>query len=198
MSYIKAFSEKLAGLNSNLDTYFKNLTEYQKKIPHQLLGAIIGSAEKSFKFAQKNSMELVDHLKVREAFNNHKLGAEKLPTKLLYAAIQENPIQFGNAFDLHTKTHSDKIYEFTQNITQAKAITDQALEYARVLLNADWRPGDEKPLDENPKWVWLTDGLFTYLEKDAKYDLKNDQWDIKHQTSDPYFTIHHWTDIAGV
>lgn len=197
MSYIAAFTEKLADLNSNLDKYFQKLPEYKEKIPHQLLAGIMEPIERAFDFAQKNSIALVDHLKVREAFANHGLGDEKMPTKVLRAAIVKNPTQFGDAFNLHSKTAKDKIFELTQNIAYATSVTEIALGYAETLLNADWRPGDELPTDENPKWVWLTDGFFTYLEKEAKYDLKEGKWNIKHETSKPYFTIHNWTDITA-
>jgi hypothetical protein len=196
MSYIKAFTEKLAELNSNLDNYFNKLEEYKEKIPHQLLAGIIEPIERAFDFAQKNSMGLVDHLKVREAFDNHGLGEEKIPTKLLHAAILKNPVQFETAFDRHRAISRDKIFEQTQNIAYATSVTYLALDYAETLLVADWRPGDEVPTDEKPKWVWLTDGFFTYLAKEARYDLKEGKWNIKHETTKPYFTIHNWTDIS--
>lgn len=195
MSYIKAFTEKLAELNGHLDNYFNNVKEYREKIPHQLLAGIVEPIERAFDFAQKNSMELVDHLNVSEAFANHGLGEEKMPTKLLRAAILKNPTQFETAFERHRAISRDKIFELTQNIAYATSVAYLALDYAETLIAADWRPGDEIPTDENPKWVWLTDGFFTYLAKEARYDLKEGKWNIKHETSKPYFTIHNWTNI---
>lgn len=199
MSYLTAFTEKLAGLNANLDTYTQKYPDYAKKIPHQLLGGIVESFSGAANFAQEKAKELVAHLKVHEAYTNHGLNDDAVVvTKQLKASIDNNPEQFNQAFERHQKISDDKIFEPTQNIAHAKTVTDKALNYANILLNAVWKDGTELPTDENPKWVWLTDGFFTYLEKNARFNLKENKWDIKHETSDPYFKIHHWMDLPTI
>jgi len=196
MSYLQAFTEKIAALDANLDKFNTNLTAYTQRVDHRMIGGTLQYAIDAFEAARVNSEALVDHLKLREAYNNHGLTEDETATvKLLYAAILKNKLQFENAFELHRKISSDKIFELTQNIAVAKTDTDLALKYADILLQAQWKPGSEIPTDEKPKWVWLTDGYFTYMEREAKYNLKENKWEIKRKTSLPDYEIHQWIDF---
>lgn len=196
MTLLSTFTDLLVDFNNNLDTFFQKKDIYRQKIHHALLGSYMERLNSSFKTGINNSIKLVDYLKVHDAFANHGLTKDTgIHTKVLHASILKNPIQYKNAFDNIAGTHGDKLEIHIENIRQANEAIRGILANAEVLVNAKWQSASVNPTDESPKWLWLTDGLFTYIEKEANYDLQAEIWKIKGEPANPYFKIHQWTNV---
>lgn len=202
MTLLDSFTTLLNDFNENLKNWATNKQQYERNISHLLLSPVIEEADRFFKDGLKASKQLVFLGKLHEALVHNGLPTGKHPYSiLLYASILKNPLQYQQAFARLRETAPYQLEDLIWTIKNAKAQTDQILKYADTLASVVWKDGSETPTDGQPKWVFLTEGsapiTFTYLEKEAYYDLKENCWVFNGEPADETFEVLNWTDVRA-
>lgn len=197
MTSLENFIPILNDFDANFKAWEANDKGYRLKINHLLLAPIISEADRFIRIGIVACKQLVELTKTQEAYGNNGLPSGKRPlSEIFHAAILKNQPVFQRAFDAQRTLNPEKLETLLWTVKNAKLQLDQIIGYAEALANAQWHEGAELPTDNKPKWVTLRHGIYySYLEKEAYYDLLNKTWVFKGEPADDTFEVYNWMEI---